>query len=180
MDKSSKYFKPIKTTILVGISLLYLIFIIIQIFSLTNNSYLINESNLYKLDSIKLMDKVYLTGGGRGSSEHYEFEDTNGFAFIIDGKEYSSITNNSFVYDTLQYSSTFLTIYTDKDGYENYLQGNKSTNIEVYQFSIGDKKCIDINKLNSDIKKVKTENLIFLSIAYVLLFTYFYRLKKFE
>src|SRR6201999_1861614 len=111
------------------------VLIVNEIVGIAKNSYMIDESHLYELDSIKILDKAYYYAGGKNDSRHYEFEDVNEIPFIIDGNEYNSIINKNFIYDTLQYSNTSLTVYTDKDGYENYLKGNKSTNIQVYQFS---------------------------------------------
>ncbi len=71
---NNKNFKPVALMI---ISVLYLTFLISQIIKLTSGSYLIDETKLYKLDTIKLIDKAYLISGGKGSSKHYEFKDEN-------------------------------------------------------------------------------------------------------
>jgi hypothetical protein len=179
MDNSSLNFIIIKRSLLIIISLLFVVFITTEIFKLKNKTYSIKESELYKLDSIKLMDKAYLFRAGKNTSDRYEFVDKNDFPFIID-QSYNSIINKSQTYDTLQYSTTVLTVYTDKEGYENYSKGNKSTDIEVYQFAIGNKKYIDIEKLNNFKREVINELLIFFSIIYLILFIYIYRLEKFD
>lgn len=131
------------------ISLLYLAFLVFQLSKLKNGSYNIDESKLYKLDTIKLIDKAYLIKLGKNSSaRRYEFKDENFFSFSISNRQYQAITEKKFVYDTLQNCNTVVTLYTDKDGLDNYINGQKSRIIPVYQLAIRGKKYIDIDKCN--------------------------------
>ena len=148
MNKLSKYSRSIKLIFFIAITALYSVTVLYLFWSLSSHSYVIDESKLYRLDSIKIQDKAYYSNGIK-SGESYYFEDTERMPFLIGGDICHCFIGKTFIYDTLRYNGTVLTIYTDKDGYIDYTKRNKWVHhINVYQFYIGNRKCVDMNALS--------------------------------
>ncbi len=144
-------------------------FATVQLFSLVNKTYVIDESKLYRIDSVKLMSKAFGLPG-KGSNTGFEFDDERGFNYIVSGESCTSITNKKLVRDSFKYSALVLTVYTNKEGINDYIKSLKSRTIEVFQLSIANTKYIDINNLNKCRKKTMTKSLLVFSLLFGFLF----------
>lgn len=134
---------------IVILSVLTAILWIYEIGLLLNHRYSVSTKNLYKLDSVKMLERAYKQVPAKSTvPDAIEFEDENRKTFIISGTRYRAIRKNSRLYDTLQYGNIAMTILTDKVGYANYYIKDKTKPIEVYDVVLGQTSFIDLNKAN--------------------------------
>lgn len=152
---------------------------LLQIVPLISKSSVLTKSDLYKLDSVKMLERAYYVHSAKMSTSGIEFEDSRYKSFRITGSSWNTIINRNELYDTLQYSQTYLTIFTNKEGFKNYYSKNNNDKIDVLGLDIGIKSYIKLNELNDDDKKRKYEMMLFFSFFYVIfLLIHFYRILK--
>lgn len=158
--------KPSNLLILGTATIIYLTICIFQIVSLSGKSYVLTKSDLFPIDSVRMLSRAY-KGGVKTTSDIY-FDDETYKTFWITGSRYHAIadTEISSLYDTLQYSDLVMKIYTDKEGYKNYFDKNNKGKIEVYGIEIGGREYISLAKVNKEEREGKNSILIFFTIAY--------------
>jgi hypothetical protein len=166
--------------ILISTTCLFIAILLFQIVPLTIKSYVLNKSDLCKIDTVKLLDRAfYLHSGNNYQVSGIEFEDKNYKNFRITGSSWNKLQDGRQLYDTLQYNGLTMTILTDKDGYAHYFDKTNNNNIDVLGLTIADKSYIKLNDLNNDDKDRKCDMIIFFSITYcIFLFIHFYRVLK--
>lgn len=163
-----KIFKKVDLYFLIGITLLFTVFLYTQITTLSTGSYIRNEKDLYRIDSVKMLRGVYTIGGPK-SGRSWQFEDETYKEFYFSGPAESAVTYTKELFDTLKYSSLFMTVYTDKSGFENYYNKSNDEKIDVLGIQLGDKKYFTLTGLNNAEKSRITSLLIFCSIIYTIL-----------
>jgi hypothetical protein len=163
--------------ILIATAIILLIWVT-QINVLNNRSYILKQSDLFKIDSVNILSRAFIVGGGK-SSKSIEFEDENRKLFLISGPRLSSLVDRSKLYDTLQYSNLIISVFTTKIGFNNYYNENNYDKIDVYDIKVGDISFINLEDVNSEEYYRRLSLIIFFSIAYgICLLAYFYFRKK--
>jgi hypothetical protein len=165
-DRIKKLLKPSNLLILGSATITYLTICIFQITALSRKSYVLTKSDLFPIDSVRMLSRAYK--GGTKTTTDIHFDDETYKTFWITGSRYQAITDTeiSKLYDTLQYSDLVMKIYTDKEGYKNYFDKNNKDKIEVYGIEIGGREYIPIDKVNKDEREGRISILIFFTIAY--------------
>jgi hypothetical protein len=155
--------------VLSSATLIYLCTISSLVISFASKSYVINNSELYKIDSVKMLDRAfYLTASKSSSKSGIEFEDLKYKTFRIEGSSWNALREKKNLYDTMQYSSLIMTIYTDKQGYNNYVNKNDDSKIKVFGLKIANKDFINLDDVNVDAKGRIFFIIIILSVLYLL------------
>jgi hypothetical protein len=96
--------------------------------------------------------------------------------FRLESSDLNNAEELKTLFDTLQFSKTILSIYTDKEGVINYRDQNDNNKIPVLTISIGDKSLGNLNTANANTTRELTFVLIVSTIMYGLfLFIYFNR-----
>ena len=169
-NSKKKILNPINLFILIGMSSLFILISFFQIRALITKSYRITTTDLYRLDSIKMLSRAFTISSGMDKPRSYEFEDEHYKTFSISGSSFTAITNDlsSELYDTLQYSELVVTIYTDKYGFKNYLNKENIDKIKVFGIKVGSRSYIDLKDINAEEKKGRISFLIFSAIAYII------------
>lgn len=169
-----RIFTPFNLIIFLGATALYIYLIVSLSNSLNTESYAIDKSGLYKLDSIKMLSKAERIGGPK-SGHSIVFDDETFMSFQIAGMADLSSELN----EKLKFSETIMTIYTDKVGYENYLKKDNSNRIKVFELEIGNKKYINIENINDNRRKSNYQLLFIFSLLYlVFLIIHFFRVTR--
>jgi hypothetical protein len=176
INLKNRIFTPINLLILIGITSSYIYLVVSLSIEIKTKSYYIKRIELYKLDSIKLLSKAYNIEGPK-SVTSYIFDDETFKTFIIAG-----MADISFeLKEKLKFSETVMTIYTDKEGYENYLKKDNKNEITVFELIINNKKYIDADDININREKQKKISIYVYSFLYLLfLIIHFYRVTKFK
>ena len=161
----------------------YILFLLLLLFSTGrfiescykyfSGSYIIKDSDIYKLATFQMYEKAYYEHGGKSGNRHYEFKSRNGYSFEIGYQIYQAIIYKRELSDTLMYHELKFIPYTDKLTFEKFKKERKPIFINVLQFQVGDKLYIDIGKAN-DFKKSNLirEILLYTFFAVLLLFVY--------
>ena len=147
--------------------------------SLNNGSYILRQADLFKIDSVKMLSRAYIIGGGK-SSKSIEFDDENRKTFSISGPRHSALSKKSRLYDTLQYSGLIMSVLTDKEGFDRFKNKKNSEKINVYDIQIGGTSFINLEEVNNKEYDRRLSLVIFFSIAYgiYLIFYFHYRMKE--
>ncbi len=145
--------------------------------SLNSKSYILKQTDFFKIDSVKMLTRAFIIAdGGKSSSKSIEFEDESRKIFSISDSRYDALSKKSKLYDTLQYSSLVMNVITDKQGYDIYYNKNNSDKIEVYDIQIGGTSFINLAEVNNEEYDKRLATIIFISIVYgVCLIFYFYK-----
>lgn len=130
-----------------------------DIYNLTAKKYIVNESEIFRIDSFKLQGKAFYESGGKHSSPKYVFESTNGYSFSIEEAIYKGIAYKKELHDTIQYHGLSFLVYSDKKTQELYFSSKGTIGINVLQFQIGNKKYINIEKANREAKNQLLRNI---------------------
>jgi len=137
--------------ILLSSTAIYLTVLLLAVIPLVDKSYILKSSDIFKIDSVKILSRAYyLTHSKNSSKSTLEFEDLTLKTFRLESLNLDAPEDLKTLYDTLQYSKTVLTIYTDKEGLENYRNQNNDSNIPVLNISIGDKSFGNLNAVNAN------------------------------
>jgi hypothetical protein len=131
-----------------------------------NKSYVLTKSDLFPIDSVRMLSRAYIIGGGKSSSKSIQFDDETYKTFWITSSRYLAVNDFSRLYDTLQYSDLVMKIYTDKEGYKNYFDKKNKDKIEVYGIEVGNTSYIPLDDINKEERGRRTSILIFFTIAY--------------
>ena len=158
--------KPSNLFILGSATIIYLTICISQIIALVNKSYVLTKTDLFPIDSIRMLSRAYIIGGGKSSSKSIQFSDETYKTFWITSSRYLAINDLSKLYDTLQYSDLIMKIYTGKDGYNNYFDKRNKDKIEVYGIEVGNTSYIPLDYINKEERRLGTSILIFFTVAY--------------
>ncbi|SHG05162.1 hypothetical protein SAMN02745131_04190 [Flavisolibacter ginsengisoli DSM 18119] len=158
--------KPSNLLILGSATIIYLAICISQIIVLLNKSYVLTKSDLFHIDSVRMLSRAYIIGGGKSSSKSIQFGDETYKTFWITSSRYLAVNDFSRLYDTLQYSDLVMKIYTDKEGYNNYFDKKNKDKIEVYGIEVGNTSYIPLDDINEEESGRRTSILIFFTIAY--------------
>lgn len=146
---------------------------ITAVYDLATDNYTVRESDLYRIDSFRMQDRVYAAGGGKSGSRMYYFSSQNGYSFVIEGAAYKGIIDRAELYDTLLYHGMTFTVFSDLDTYNTYKNEKTPFGIIVLQIQIGNKKYIDLAKANGERKKKMVLHLMWIPL--LCLFIYIYR-----
>jgi hypothetical protein len=165
-DRIKKLLKPSNLLILGFATIIYLTICIFQIVALVNKTYVLTKSDLVPIDSVRMLSRAYIIGGGKSSSKSIEFDDETYKTFWITSSRYLAVNDFSMLYDTLQYSDLVMKLYTDKEGYNNYFDKNNKDKIEVYGIEVGNTSFIPLDDINKEERGRRTSILIFFTIAY--------------
>jgi hypothetical protein len=130
-----------------------------DIYTLTLKKYMVNESEIFRIDSFKLQGKAFYESGGKYLSPKYVFESTNGYSFSIEKAIFKGIAFKKELADTLQYHELSFLVYSDKKTQELYFASKEPIGIKVLQFQIGNKKYINIEKANREAKNKLLRNI---------------------
>ena len=122
--------KDRNTVFIVIATAILIVALAFQFNSLNTGSYAVNKNEIFKIDSVKMLTRAFMLTGK--NSKGIEFEDENKKTFTITGSRYDAISDESKLYDTLQYSALVMTVFTDKTGVDNYRNKDNTDNIEVY------------------------------------------------
>lgn len=125
-------------------------------------------SDLFTIDSVKMLSRAYIIGGGKSASKSFQFDDETYKTFWLDGSRYLAVKNLSELYDTLQYSDLVMKIYTDEKSYDSYHNKKSKVKIEVLGIQMGNKSYIALDDINREERKGRISLLIFFSIAYLI------------
>jgi hypothetical protein len=156
------FLKPSNLLIFGAATVIYLAILIFQISILQNKSYVLTKADLFTLDSVRMLSRAYIIGKSRA----IKFDDETNKTFWISGSRNSAVADFSKLYDTLQYSELVMKIYTDKTGYNNYIDKQNSNPIEVYGIEIGNKSYISLSGVNKNQRQGEITILIFCSVVY--------------
>ena len=152
-------------------AIIFLSYYFFNFYQLLSKSYYVEENNLYKVDTFHLLSEARKESDfdGRSYRPKLVFKSITGYSFAIDRNIYRAITNEKKLKDTLMYPGLKFTVYTDKEYFDNYKIKKSPIFIRVYQMQIGDKKYIDISKMNKLSKGDKLRVVIVLP-AFILFF----------
>jgi hypothetical protein len=169
-ERTRKLLKLSNPWILGAMTALYLTISFFLIISLLGKSYVLTKSDLFPIDSVRMLSRAYIIGGGKTSSKSIQFDDETYRTFSITGPRYLAITDFSTLYDTLQYSGVVMKVYTNKQGHSNYFDKNSKDKIEVYGIEVGNKSYISLDDISKKEKVRTTSILSFCTIAYCIFF----------
>ena len=127
---------------------------------------MLTKSDLFPIDSVRMLSRAYIIGGGKSSSKSIQFDDETYKTFWITSSRYLAVNDFSKLYDTLQYSDLVMKIYTDKGGYNNHFDKRNKDKIEVYGIEVGNTSYIPLNDINKEERGRRTSILIFFTVAY--------------
>jgi len=146
---------------------------LINIYRLSFNTWVVNESEIYKIDSFRLQGKAFYNSAEKYHTPSYEFNSTNGYSFSIDEKVYQGIIDKKKFADTFNYHELKYIAYSDKKTADLYSKDKKPFHINILQLQIGDTKYISTEKFNEAYKnKLIRNTLISAFLFLVILFTY--------
>jgi hypothetical protein len=161
-----------------GFFIFFLVFSLLDIYKLFSKSYFINKADLIKIDTFHLLGRAYkYSGGSKSGTSGFEFESTDRHKFQISAEQFSSINDLTELTDTLMYHDLKFTGYTKKENEEKNTAKGKKT-IELYQFTIGNKNYIDIDKVNELSGSNLTRKAIIWFIFYLFLTIGLYQNRK--
>ncbi len=176
INLKNRIFTPLNLFILTGVTSLYIYLMGSLLMEIKTKSYFINRTELYKLDPVKLLSKAYDVGGPK-SGTSYIFDDETFKTFVIAGMADIS----SELREKLKFSETVMTVYTDKEGYENYFKKDSKNEIKVFELIIGNKRYIDADNISINRGEQKNISLYVYSFLYLLfLIVHFYRVTRLE
>ncbi|MDB5202973.1 MAG: hypothetical protein JWQ27_2382 [Ferruginibacter sp.] len=133
---------------------LFIIFCVGVLFRKTEP--LIATTDLYRIDSVRLINKAVKVPRGKGSSAfYYEFDDEAGNTFVIPSNVFEAASSPDLLEDTLQYSAAVLQVYTDKAGIKSYRSNSRESYIHIYQIELNNKPVIDLVLLQDNRIKFK-------------------------
>lgn len=144
-----------------------------QFSSFNSGSYSVNKNDLFKIDSVRMLSRAFMLTGK--NSRGIEFEDEKRKTFIITGSRYDAITDESKLYDTLQYSALIMTVFTNKTGLDNYCSKDNTDKIEVYNIQVGETYFINLNNINKNEHDNRKSTIVFLLAAYCVALVYYFR-----
>lgn len=153
-------------------AILFLSYYLFNLYQLLSKSYYIEEANLYQVDTFRLLNRAYEESDFNG--RYYRrrklvFESLNGYSFTIDKNFFRAISDKKKLEDTLMYSGLKFTVYSDKEYYDKYKVNKRPIFIKVYQIQIGDRKYVDISKMNK-LSKGDSLREVIVWPAFILLF----------
>lgn len=149
-------------------SLLFACIIVPAGYGLLTEKYKVSEKNLVRLDSIRILGKAYqLSDENSYQASSVEFEDLHQKSFRIGAPALAAAVHRQFLLDTLQYSATVMTIYTDKEGAAIYHSASDQSTINVYGLEINHIPQIETSKITGDQKGSLLFSLATYSILYV-------------
>ena len=70
---------------------LYVIVILFQAVPLITKSYLLNQSDLYKIDTVKMLSRAFYINSAKMSTSGIEFKDTKNKTFRIKGSAWNTL-----------------------------------------------------------------------------------------
>jgi len=160
--------------LLTGVTALYIYLFVSTLNALNTKSYVFKKSELYKLDSIKMLSKLYKINNGKAGSS-YKFSDETYKTFVFNGNADVSAE----LVEKLESSEAVMNIYTDNEGYENYYKKDDGNIIEVFELEIGNRNYINIADINIEKGKRKYQFLFIMSILFLFfLIIHFYRITR--
>jgi hypothetical protein len=166
-DRIRKLLKPGNLLILGTATIIYLTICIFQVSALTNKSYILTRSDVFSIDSVKMLSRAFqISTGTKTSSRSIEFQDEKYKTFSIDGIYYDAIVERQKLYDTLQYSELLMQIFTDKNGYHDYFEKRNNDKIKVYGIMVGNKSFMSLDSINKKERDRRISILIYFSVAY--------------
>jgi hypothetical protein len=166
-DQIRKLVKPANLLILGIATIIYLTICIFQVSALTSKSYILTKSNVFSIDSVKMLSRAFhVSTGTKTSSRSIEFQDEKYKTFSIDGIYYDAIIDRQKLYATLQYSELVMQIFTDKNGYHDYFEKSNNDKIKVYGVKVGNKSYMSVDSINKNERDRRISILIYFSVAY--------------
>ena len=121
-------------------------------YELLFSTYLLNENQIYKVDTFRLQGKAFYDNGGKYLSPSYDFSSTNGYSFAVDRKTYQGIVDKKQFADTFSYHDLQFIAYSDNITVDTYRKSKKPIFINALQLQVGNKKYISIDKANEEYK----------------------------
>ena len=139
-----------------------------DVYKLAFSAYIVNESQIYKVDTFRLQGKAFYSNGGKYHSPSYDFSSTNGYTFTVDENTYQGIVDKNQFADTFSYHDLKFIAYSDKATTDAYKE-KKTIYINVLQLQVGSKKYISIEKINEEhknklIRKILISTFLFLFV----------------
>ncbi len=119
-------------------------------YELVFSTYLVNENQIYKIDTFRLQGKALYDNGGKYNSPSYDFSSTNGYTFIVDRKTYQGIVDKKQFADTFCYHDLQFIAYSDSLTADAYIKSKEPIYINALQLQVGSKKYISIDKVNEE------------------------------
>lgn len=148
---------PIVVVLLIVTGLV--IYYSMNLYQFVAKTYYVDESKLYRVDTFHLSGRAFRESepGGRSSRSYPKLviQSTSGYTFAIDKDIFEAITDRQRLEDTLMYHDLKFTVFTDKEYFDKYHKYNRPIFIRAYQIEIGNKKYIDIEKMNKITKGKK-------------------------
>lgn len=130
--------------ILVGLGVLTLY----NSFRLLTGTYRISEKDIVLIGRFRLQSRAWFHASGKGGSEGYSFQSTNGYSFTLEKNTYQGIIDKKKLADTLMYHDLPFIAYSDEETLQRYRSGKRPMAINLLQLQVGHILFVDLEKAN--------------------------------